>query len=336
MPSVSAAPSAGNNINSDLRRFSLDPNLLRIFTIILNWNSWRDTVKCLRSLNDLDCLQTPIVIDNGSTNDSVARIRELFPDVELLETNANLGFGGGCNVGIRHALSRKCDFIWLLNNDTIVAPKSLTALLEVAKSDSKIGAVGSVLYQMGDPHRVQVWGGWRVSMLMGSVSKYERQMPIERLDFISGACCLFSAEAIRSIGLFDEGFFMYWEDADLGFRLRKGGWKLAVADKSHIWHKGCASLGRRSPILDTWNSISAVRFFRRYARVPAIPLLVGGACIIVKRFMIGNLKCMTAVASGLVKGVSKTITELQPVGHLYKPVSDPSDQNSKLESRFEH
>jgi GT2 family glycosyltransferase len=97
---------------------------------------------------------------------------------------------------------------------------------------------------------------------------------------------------------------MYWEDADLGFRLRKGGWKLAVADKSRIWHKGCASLGRRNPALDTWENMSAVRFFCRYARVPAIPLFVGGAYKIAKRFMLGDLRRIAAVAAGLVKGVS--------------------------------
>jgi hypothetical protein len=98
-------------------------------------------------------------------------------------------------------------FIWLLNNDTIVEPQSLTALIEVIASDPRIAAVGSVIYHMEDPGRVQVWGGWRVRMRLGIVSRYERQMPIERLNFISGAGCLLRTEAIRSVGLFDEGFF---------------------------------------------------------------------------------------------------------------------------------
>jgi GT2 family glycosyltransferase len=301
---------------------------MNIFTILVNWNSWWDTVECLRSLNNLEYPQTSVVIDNGSTNDSVARVREVFPQVELIEVGANLGFGSGCNVGIRHALSRKADFIWLLNNDTVVEPKSLTALIEVVANDPRIGAVGSAIYHMEDPRRVQVWGGWSVKMGFGIVSRYERQMPIERLDFISGASCLLRAEAIRSVGLFDEGFFMYWEDADLGFRLRKGGWKLAVAEKSHICHKECASLDRRSPALDYWSSISAVRFFRRHARVPAIPLFVGGTWRMAKRFMLGDFKRMAAVAAGLVKGASKASTELQAMGHVCELASDPSVQKS--------
>jgi GT2 family glycosyltransferase len=308
---------------------------MRVHTIILNWNGWRDTVKCLRSLNELECLQTPIVIDNGSTDDSVAKIRELFPQVELVETGANLGFGGGCNIGIWHALSRQCDYVWLLNNDTIVEPKSLAALIEVAKSDPKIGAVGSVIYHMENPSRVQIWGGWHVRMLLGTVSRHSSNMPIERLHFISGASCLLRAEAIRSVGLFDEGFFMYWEDADLGFRLRKGGWKLAVADKSQIWHKGCVSLGKRNPVLGIWNNISAARFFHRYARVPGIPLFVGGARSIAKRLVIGDLRGAAAVIKGLVKGVSKSITKLEHEGHLYGPVSGPPAPNSEPAIRVE-
>jgi len=276
---------------------------MKIFTIILNWNSWWDTLKCLQSLQSLDCPQTPLVIDNASTNDSVAKIREAFPSVELIESDVNLGFGGGCNLGISRALSRNADFVWLLNNDTTVDPGALTALVAEMKKDARTGAAGAAIYDMDRSEREQLWGGLRVRMNLGGVSPYRRQMPIARLDYIAGACCLLRAEAIRAVGLFDEAFFMYWEDADLGFRLRQGGWKLAVAGDSRIWHKGCASLGRRSTAHDIWNNRSAVRFFRRYARIPAIPLVLGGAYRIARRLALGDFRRIAAVAAGLAQGV---------------------------------
>ncbi len=284
--------------------------MVRVFTVVLNWNSWRETVDCLRSLKRLDYEQTTLVIDNASTNDSVARIREACPDVEIVAQSANLGFGGGCNVGIRRALDRGADFVWLLNNDTVVEPASLRAMVEVAASDAGIGATGSVIYFMDQPSRVQFWGGLRVGMIRGEVSPIKRPRQVKRLDYICGASCLLRAEAIRSAGLFDEGFFMYWEDADLGFRLRRHGWKLAVAERSSVWHHGCASLGRRSARLDAWNNMSAVRFFRRYSKAPAIPLAFGAAYRIARRLALGDFRRIGAVVSGLRQGLAQPDAEI--------------------------
>src|SRR5579863_8615618 len=108
----------------------------KVSVIVLNWNGGNDTVGCLSSLQRLNYENcSVIVIDNGSTDDSPALIREAFPDVELLETGQNLGFAGGCNVGIRRALAQRADFIWLLNNDTTVHPDALNAMVEKAETD---------------------------------------------------------------------------------------------------------------------------------------------------------------------------------------------------------
>jgi GT2 family glycosyltransferase len=289
---------------------------MRVATVLLNWNSWRDTVACLRSLESLDCAQTPLVIDNGSTNDSVDRIRESCPGVEIVALGANLGFGAGCNAGIRRALAMGAEFIWLLNNDTVVEPGSLGALVGRMKSDSGIGAAGSVICEMDAPERVQVWGGARIRMLLGETQRNTKPVPAAELHCISGASCLLRAEAVYSAGLFDEGFFMYWEDADLGFRLRRAGWKLAVAEDSRILHKGCASLGRRSATLDVWNNRSAARFFRRYSGFPALPLIIGGAYRIARRLALGDFRRAAAVVRGLGEGVSQDMAEVRTMEGL--------------------
>ena len=98
-----------------------------VYVLVLNWNGWQDTVKCVYSLMSLTYKDYKVVVlDDASSNDSVTRIREAHPEVTLIETSANLGIAGGNNVGIRYALDQGAEYIWLLNNDTIVDPHSLS------------------------------------------------------------------------------------------------------------------------------------------------------------------------------------------------------------------
>jgi len=255
-----------------------------VYVIVLNWNGWRDTLKCLLSLETLDYPNyRVVVVDNGSTDDSADRIKKAHPDVELIGTSKNLGFAGGNNVGIRYALERGADYVWLLNNDTKVDSHALTAMVEVAERDLEIGAVGSVLYYMDEPERVQAWGGGWVSLWWGISRHFAAPVPAERVHYITGASLLIRRKVLEEVGLLDEGFFMYWEDTDFGFRLRKAGWKLAVASDARVWHKESASLGRQSPVLDKYFNASAVRFFRRHAPFPMMPILVGPGGRFLKR-----------------------------------------------------
>ncbi len=271
----------------------------QVYVILLNWNGWRDTLECLDSLDKLDYPNYRIlVVDNASTNDSVVQIHLTYPDVPLLVNDRNLGFGGGCNVGIQRALQSGADYVWLLNNDTKVDPHALTALVEKAESNSEIGAVGSVLYHMGEPGRVQAWGGGYVNLWLG-VSRHHFVSPKgKRMDYLTAASLLLRGEALDQVGGFDEGFFMYWEDSDLGFRLRKEGWQLAVAEDSLIWHKESASLGKENPVLLRYFSASAIRFFRKHTYFSLIPILVGVGGRFVKRLVQGDWKEASSVLKG--------------------------------------
>ena len=123
-----------------------------VYIILLNWHGWRDTIACLDSLASLDYTNYHLqVVDNGSTDNSVACIRAAHPEVSIIETGRNLGFSGGCNVGVRRALEEGADYIWLLNNDTTVDPQALSAMVAVAETDPKVGAIGSVLYYLDNP-----------------------------------------------------------------------------------------------------------------------------------------------------------------------------------------
>lgn len=271
----------------------------RVDVVVLNWNGWQDTTACLASLQlqDYPCFNL-LVVDNASTDGSVDHIKLAIPSIELLQTGSNLGFGGGCNVGMRHAFSRGADYVWLINSDSTVHPHALSALVHKADQNCRLGSVGSVLYEADATDRIQLWGGGRVQLWTGR--SRHRCVP-GALDFISGASVLLRREAIADVGFFDEStFFMYWEDTDLSFRLRQAGWQLAVAEDSRVWHKQSASLGKRSRLLDQYFTQSGVRFFKRYAPVPSISILLMLVIMLAKRLAMGEIGRARAVLTGFL------------------------------------
>nr|WP_163056277.1 glycosyltransferase family 2 protein [Acidithiobacillus ferrooxidans] len=276
--------------------------------ILLNWHGWRDTIACLDSLARLDYQNYHVlVVDNGSTDDSVARIRAAHPEVPIIETGRNLGFSGGCNVGIRRALDEGADYVWLLNNDTTVDPQALSAMVAVAEADPRVGAVGSVLYYLDSPKDIQAWGGGRVCFWSGRTRHHLGPVPSASLHYLTAASILIRRRAMEEVGLLDEStFFMYWEDTDLSFRLRRAGWRLAVADQSIILHREHAATGKGSPLLDYYFSESAVRFFRRHAPIAAWPIAIGALGRLVKRVLRGNLPGFVSTLRGTYAGLRKS------------------------------
>jgi GT2 family glycosyltransferase len=271
----------------------------RVDVVVLNWNGWQDTVACLASLQRQDYPNfNLLVVDNGSTDGSVFQINKAMPSVELLQTGANLGFGGGCNVGIQHALACGAEYVWLINSDATVDPGALSALVRVAENNPTLGSVGSVLFEADSVDQIQLWGGGSANLWLGR--SHHRTCPAP-LDFISGASVLLRRIALEEVGLFDQtNFFMYWEDTDLGFRLRKAGWQLAVAEDSRVWHKQSASLGKRSPLLDEYFTRSGVRFLRRYAPIPFISISLMLAMMLIKRMFMGEISRTRAVLKGFL------------------------------------
>ncbi|WP_300119881.1 glycosyltransferase family 2 protein [Rhodoferax sp.] len=265
--------------------------------VVLNWNGWRDTLACIASLQKLNYPDFDlIVVDNGSTDDSQANIETAFQNIKVIQTGANLGFGGGCNAGIRYALEQGADYVWLINNDATVDQSALTELVRLADSQPSAGAVGSVLYEADRPAQVQMWGGGKVNLWAG-LSRH--QVSPAQLDFVSGASLLLRREALLQSGLFDDQtYFMYWEDSDLGFRLRQAGWQLAVAEKSRVWHKLSGSLGKGSRQLDVYFTRSGVRFLRRYSPAPLLSVLMMVGRMVLKRVLMAEFGRARSVLSG--------------------------------------
>jgi len=268
--------------------------------VLLNWNGWRDTLECLASLQRLDYPNSRVVVvDNGSADDSVARIRKEFLEVEIMERGETLGYAKGNNAGIREALERGAEYVWLLNNDTIVAPNALRAMVQKFETHPKVGAVGSAIYYTGEPERLQAWGGGYVNFWLGRSRHYLSPIPDEKIEFLTGASLMLRRGALESVGLFDEAFFLYWEDADYCFRLRQSAWKLAVAAESKVWHKESASVGKKSAQQDIFFNRSAGLFFNKHAQVPLASFWIGTVLRLGKRAAMGDFERIRAVWFGV-------------------------------------
>jgi GT2 family glycosyltransferase len=252
-----------------------------VYCIVLNWNGWQDTLTCLASLmlQDYSHLSV-IVVDNCSQDDSVAKIRQSYPSMKLLETGENLGFSGGNNVGIRLALESGADFVWLLNNDTIVPPDTATKLVAKAIAEPRAGEVGTVLHHMNSPGTVQAWGG----AILFPWAFYRAQLVTTPHSFgrntaLMAASVLLRRQTLMQVGLLDEGFFMYYEDSDLSFRIYKSGWTLTVAEDTAVLHKEGASLDALSPVRVRYSTASKLRFMYKQACFPI--LMQGLFCVAV-------------------------------------------------------
>ena len=192
-----------------------DSHLLpRMVCVVVNWNGWRDTLECLDSLRLQDYPNLGvIVVDNGSTNDSTARLRAAHPWVEMVELPQNIGFSSGCNAGTRLACQGGADYIWLLNNDTVAPPSTASAIVRAALAHPGAGAIGCVLHFMHDPARVQAWGGGRIHLGSAFITHFTSPASFSAPStFFTGASLTLPRWVCEQVGIFYEGFFMYCDD----------------------------------------------------------------------------------------------------------------------------
>lgn len=224
-----------------------------VVTIILNTNRRDDTLACLASLKQGTYQNHKvIVLDNHSQDGSVEAIRTSFPTVQIIELQQNLGYAGNNNVGIQTALHQGADWIFVLNEDTILAPDCLTQLVQVGTSDSQIGIVGPMVYHHDEPNVIQSAGGklgrdWQAWHL-GQNEKDQNQFPTtHQVDWISGCALLVRREVIEQVGMLDERFFYYFEETEWCLRARKAGWRVLHVPQAKIWHKGVQRNYQPSP-----------------------------------------------------------------------------------------
>lgn len=260
-----------------------------IYIVVLNWNSAKETIACLKSLVNLDDFNNIriIVCDNDSDVNSIKQIESYLSDfygndyISLNEDETltykidkkfyfiknfkNYGYAGGNNIGIRFALQfADMEYVWILNNDTIVKEDSLNQMLIKIKSDHKYGVVGSRLVEMGNKIKVQGIGGiintWLCTTKeIGSDYKIDDEINEiyyeNKIDYVIGASLLISKNCLNKVGLLCEEYFLYYEEIDYCNRVKLEGFKVGISSKSLVFHELGASTGKGKSIIADFCSV---------------------------------------------------------------------------------
>jgi GT2 family glycosyltransferase len=221
----------------------MQPRSPHVGIVILNWKRPEDTLACIESLFRMDYPSFEVVIvDNSGDSVWTERVPQSSPNVTLITNSQNLGFAGGCNVGIAHLLRKNTDYVLLLNDDTEVAPNLLEVLVEAAEQDSSIGMLGpKILYY--EPSST-IWSAG------GAVDRYGQPTHLRAdepdadsaeqphdVDYASGCALLVKRAVIDRIGPLDERFFAYFEETEWCARARRAGFRVVYVPMGRVWHK---------------------------------------------------------------------------------------------------
>ena len=245
---TSAMGEARDLSNSRESGDSREPATSGIDVIVPVHGKWELTRECLLALREQTVPHRVIVVDDAGGDETGEEISRHFPEVDLVTLTQNRGFGSACNAGIRHGRS---PVVVLLNNDARAAPTFLEEIVAALDGDTSVGSVAPLV--LDENNRIQALG-ISIDVTLTSHHRYEGQPlyslggPEFLLCGVYGAAAGYRREALESVGLFDENFFMYHEDLDLSLRLAAAGWGVAAAPRSLVTHTsgGTTNNGSRS------------------------------------------------------------------------------------------
>jgi len=214
---------------------------MKLAVVVPNWNGLNSIEVCLYSLDKQIAKCVIIVADNASSDGSVDLIKKKYPNVILVKNTKNLGFAGGVNSGIKKAMELKCDAVALFNNDAVADKDWLKNLALVMSANKKAGLVTGKL-MAGDSGKfdstAEIYTIWGLPYPRGRGIKDNGQYDKPEEVFAgSGGASLYRVSMLKEIGLFDEGFFAYYEDVDISFRAQLAGWKVVYEPSAVAYHQ---------------------------------------------------------------------------------------------------
>jgi GT2 family glycosyltransferase len=252
--------------------------------VIVSYNTRDLLERCLRSVEAQEGVEVrTIVVDNASTDGSVELVRDQFPEVELIELQANAGFGAANNVAFERCHS---DFVLLLNSDAFLDQGALRQLVAVARQHPGAAVIGPRIHNPDGTLQRSAWPFPQAARLMLEALGLHR--PLRRLgilddlgtwkhdaertvDFLIGACLLVRADALAEVGGFDERFWLYGEEADLQRRLTARGWDVVFTPAATATHLGAASSTASLPRLRNFYA-GQRRFLQKHGTPLSWPL----------------------------------------------------------------
>ncbi|HEY7214474.1 MAG TPA: glycosyltransferase family 2 protein [Thermoanaerobaculia bacterium] len=245
----------------------------RVAAVVVNYNGKEVTLQAVASLRRMDYPSFDLVVlDNASTDGSPAALAQAYPDLRQLRLDVNRGSAAGYAAGFRWAFEHGYDYVLLLNNDIEVEPGMLTELIEVAESDSKIGAVGPKCYFHGD--RGRLWSAGGILRFRESITRERGYGEIDRgqydrdaeVDYVNGCAILIRRTAAEAAGMWDDVFYICVDDADFCTRLKRRGFRCLYAHRAVLYHMVAFTTGGYSPGRNFQFGRSGAIYVRRYAK----------------------------------------------------------------------
>ncbi|MFT5125098.1 MAG: GT2 family glycosyltransferase [Kiritimatiellia bacterium] len=307
-----------------------------VWMVMIGYNYIADTLAAFESLQKSDYPNLHyIFVDNGSSDDSQQVVFDQVPDTDIIWIRDNIGFARSNNLGIKHALDRGADYVFMINNDVEVAPDMVSKLVEAAEASETIGLAVPKIYYFDEPE-----------IIWSAGCRYRKFPPIIKLnttdgkddgrydqllsvDFITTCAVLIKREVIEKIGLLDPNCFLYWEDYDLSVRVREAGYQLAHVPKAHLWHKVSRTTQKGKPNPGVWKirGTSKAVFCRShpqyraicfpgYPLVASLGFLLSGKSSIISAFCAGLKEGKT----GPLKPIPTWTDELGDAGEVMRTV----------------
>ncbi|NPV06460.1 MAG: glycosyltransferase family 2 protein [Anaerolineae bacterium] len=255
---------------------------MKTCALVLAWNHVDDTLECLDSLLALrPAPEWVVVADNGSTDGTPEAVRARFPSVRVLSSGENLGVAGGYNYGVRAGVPPGATHVLITNNDVTFDRGALGALERRAGEPPRPAMLMPKILHYADHSRLWCAGGrWRrfppgVKMIgLDRPDGPEYSQPFA-LDYAPSCTLFVSLEALRQVGLFDEGYFFYYDDWDFSARLRQVGLAIGFAPDALVYHKVSVSTQKDARPARWWRTMgrSSVRFYRKHSTLTNLALM---------------------------------------------------------------
>lgn len=285
-----------------------------VYVIILNYNNFRDTVEAISSVLELryDNFRL-LLVENSTEHEVIDAIRAQFPDIEILETGRNLGYAGGNNAGILHAMKQEPDYIFVLNNDISVEPDALTTLVHELEINRDCAACQPLVVYSKNPDITWSAG---TEMYLGYPRLCQKNwsrplsQPAKPPFGLVGCALLLRVSALRDTGLFDESLFLMHEETDWCIRAKEMGYGLLVVPAARVQHKVSATLGSLSEpylyyVSRNWLLVAKKHFeLSEYLYVLLTEFLIRLPYYCYLLFRRGELRMIRFYLSGLRDGLS--------------------------------